>query len=628
MNKKITMRKAFTFLIAFLLLNPLFAHAYSLSQQILESVDAKNGSWMIFSYDKDMNPFSFEPNKYEVQEDGSLVVPYLYKTRWSWGKAPVRWIRFSCVDNDIYDLGAYKDGKFETNILSSGVDAGFSLKTFYCPIETDKGKKILSIATQKTADGKSFQLLGFFPDELVISKDEHNVEFPSYLYGFKDYKIVSTISKFYQVDCVKKTIQDSHSYKPIDTTREDGLEFRSAVNTVCQADSILKMTGFTYDRKQGSINKKVFDEEQSKIAKIESLVPKKEFVDAVSESEKKADTASQTSTTRSEGGYESKANIKSTYALGLSVEERDNVIKVVELSPRYKTTLHVNDVLLNGRSGLYKIKLNSVEDFDKYISSQKKNDVIQFAVLRDGEEIVGSVKVQPLEQTASKPSSQTLSVENKIPSPIAKIENNVNLDMSFEKKTCADLGFKPKSQAFGNCVLKLHNKPKEKLEEQSNVIANTEIIPKGDGSNDDGICQKYGFKVGDESYKKCRLELKIAQDRADDQLRQYELQKQAYDEQVRQYQQQNRIREAAIEEQRLAKERQDNINLLTFGLGIATGRTFYEAAPALSGQPMRQREYPQIIPPPQPTFDNFQLVTPYGRSNCSYNSMSRQMNCR
>ena len=628
MNKKMTMKKVFTFLIAFLLLKPLFADAYSLSQQLLESVDAKNGSWMTFSYDKDMNPFSFEPNKYEVQEDGSLVVPYLYKTRWSWGKAPVRWIRFSCSDNDIYDLGTYKDGNFETNILSSGVDAGFSLKTFYCPIETDKGKKILSIGTQKTADGKSFQLVGFFPDELVISKDEHNVEFPSYLFGYKDYKIVSTISKFYQVDCVKKTIQDSHSYKPIDTTHEDGLEFRSAVNTVCQADNILKMIGFAYDKKQGSINKKTFDEEQTKTAKAESFITKREFVAVPSEIEKKADTPSQTLITPNSGINDDKNKVKSTYALGLSVEEKEGSIKVVEISPRYKTTVQINDVLLNGRTGLYKIKLNSVEDFDKYISSQKKNDVIQFAVLRNGEEIVCSVKVQPLEQLLSKPSPQPLSTENRTSVPIAKIENSENLDISSEKKTCAELGFKPKSKAFSNCVVKLHNKPKEKLDDQSNLIAITEITPKGDGTNDDGICQKYGFKVGDESYKKCRLELKIAQDRADDQLRQYELQKQAYEEQIRQYQQQNRIREAAIEEQRLAKERQDNINLLTFGLGIATGRTFYEAAPALSGQPMHQREYPQIIPPPQPTFDSFQLVTPYGRSNCSYNSMTRQMNCR
>jgi hypothetical protein len=46
-----------------------------------------------------------------------------------------------------------------------------------------------------------------------------------------------------------------------------------------------------------------------------------------------------------------------------------------------------------------------------------------------------------------------------------------------------------------------------------------------DGSNNDNICQQYGFKVGEDSYKKCRLDLDVAQRQAEAEMLQFEQQK-------------------------------------------------------------------------------------------------------
>jgi hypothetical protein len=191
---------------------------------------------------------------------------------------------------------------------------------------------------------------------------------------------------------------------------------------------------------------------------------------------------------------------------------------------------------------------------------------------------------------------------------------------------CTELGFKKKTKKFSKCLSTLQSKNNIiKTTAKSNISSE---VQRGDGSPNDNTCQKYGFKVGDESYKQCLMDIKIAEERASEALRQYEMQKKSYEEQVRQYDEQMRLYEAAIEEQRAKKQREDNVKLLTFGLGLASGRTLREAAPALDGQPMLLRERPQFIQPPQPNFQNFQLRTPYGTSNCNFNAMMNRMDCR
>lgn len=189
--------------------------------------------------------------------------------------------------------------------------------------------------------------------------------------------------------------------------------------------------------------------------------------------------------------------------------------------------------------------------------------------------------------------------------------------------TCKEIGFKPKTPDYGDCVLELRsrelkktNKPRvQKSSSEESFNTNQSIsrrpVEVGDGSNNDSICQKYGFKVGDESYKRCRLDLDVAQRQAEAELAQYEQQKRQYEEQKRQY-------EAQIQAEHDRKETEAGMNLLMYGLGLASGRTHSEAAPALYGLPMSPR---------QPTFQNYTITTPRGITNCVYQPRMNLMNC-
>lgn len=189
--------------------------------------------------------------------------------------------------------------------------------------------------------------------------------------------------------------------------------------------------------------------------------------------------------------------------------------------------------------------------------------------------------------------------------------------------TCKEIGFKPKTPDYGDCVLELRSRELKKINKpkiqkantdqssQANQIASPKTREVGDGSNNDNICQKYGFKVGDEGYKRCRLDLDVAQRQAEADMAQFEQQKRQYEEQKRQY-------EAAIAAEESRKEVQAWSNVLMYGLGLAGGRTHSEAAPALYGLPM----YPR-----QPTFQNYTITSPRGITNCVYQPRMNLMNC-
>jgi len=194
---------------------------------------------------------------------------------------------------------------------------------------------------------------------------------------------------------------------------------------------------------------------------------------------------------------------------------------------------------------------------------------------------------------------------------------------------CKEIGFKPKTPDYGDCVLELRSrdlkKTKLKVQKVNKVVPehdlpefitdNQEPLIKsaetGDGSNNDKICQQYGFKVGEENYKRCRLDLDIAQRQAEADLAQYEQQKRHYEEQKALYEKQ-------LADAKSRELTQGIFNMLNYGLGRYGGKTHDEAAPALYGLPMY---------PTQPTFQNYTITTPRGISNCVYNTRMNLMNC-
>ena len=118
--------------------------------------------------------------------------------------------------------------------------------------------------------------------------------------------------------------------------------------------------------------------------------------------------------------------------------------------------------------------------------------------------------------------------------------NSLNLD--GYKKTCEDIGYKPKTDKFADCVLELHNR-------DQNITSNSK-------SNTAAQNDPQLDKLLEQSKRQFEL-----------QQQQYFVQKQLYDEQVRQ------------------QKLQQSLNLMKFGLGLSTGQYNYDNGYGLLAPP-------------------------------------------
>ena len=93
--------------------------------------------------------------------------------------------------------------------------------------------------------------------------------------------------------------------------------------------------------------------------------------------------------------------------------------------------------------------------------------------------------------------------------------------LAEHEATCAELGFKKKTQAYGECVLELDQREKagraqavKQVQQQTQIQAQQQTKihaqQKGDGTNEHQICVKFGFVVGTAPYSDCRLKIDIA----------------------------------------------------------------------------------------------------------------------
>jgi hypothetical protein len=87
------------------------------------------------------------------------------------------------------------------------------------------------------------------------------------------------------------------------------------------------------------------------------------------------------------------------------------------------------------------------------------------------------------------------------------------VDLSTYENQCAEIGFKRKTPAFGECVLELHSRG-----------SNTQksLNSSGDGTPDHATCARYGFQAGTVEYSQCRMQIDTARNQAQQQQRQYE----------------------------------------------------------------------------------------------------------
>lgn len=241
-----------------------------------------------------------------------------------------------------------------------------------------------------------------------------------------------------------------------------------------------------------------------------------------------------------------------------------------------------------------------------------------------------------------------------------------------EEATCKDIGFRPKTVAYADCVMELLKRQDGNTHDASarssqvnaagsidqscgnfGTVAYADCmseLPSRRASSKqvsrvstnraqpsaprpepaaltphEQTCASYGFKRTTTAFSNCLLELDRAKAQA-----QYA--QQAYQMQVQQYQQQVAAYNAQQEAIRKERERQKWAAIGRLGAGMAnsTSPSFLgalnEGLAAANGIPIAR---PAPLAPEPPTFQNYTIRLPSGNQvYCNYNSLSGYMNCR
>jgi len=178
------------------------------------------------------------------------------------------------------------------------------------------------------------------------------------------------------------------------------------------------------------------------------------------------------------------------------------------------------------------------------------------------------------------------------------------IDTSAEEKTCAEIGFKPKTEKFASCVIELY--------ERSKNISNPAQTNASDP--DDAACQKYGFKRGTTPYAECRQQIDLARTSFQQRLEEHNAQLARYEEEKKRY-------EKAVEDER---RRRMSAAMMVYGLGLASGMRPDEASARALGiqPPQRPRIHPELE-----TYQH-RITLPNGNvMNCRQNGTNPNIFC-
>lgn len=169
------------------------------------------------------------------------------------------------------------------------------------------------------------------------------------------------------------------------------------------------------------------------------------------------------------------------------------------------------------------------------------------------------------------------------------------VDLEPFKATCEDIGFTPKTEKFGECVLKL--RIKNAADQRINASTKT---------NTDNI---------EELKRQHQL---IAQQQFEAIQRQNDILQKQYNHQIAMYNQQ-------IKAQQAERERKKNIYLMQLGGYMLQGRSFGDASRMASGLPpvYNTPQAPRLRP-----IQDYRITLPNGGSyTCRYDANVRRANC-
>ena len=183
-------------------------------------------------------------------------------------------------------------------------------------------------------------------------------------------------------------------------------------------------------------------------------------------------------------------------------------------------------------------------------------------------------------------------------------------NMDEYKNDCEQIGFKPKTEDFGSCVLKLRKK---------NILKNQVTEPANQNvqvGNNEKANQEAVQKANQEAVQKAQAEANahfaaIQRQNADAQRR-YEAELSSYRSEL-----------AEAEKARAsARKKERGIKMIELGLGIASGK--YEGR----GNSYNALNIRMPSPPPLNPYSRYRMTFPDGSyMDCDYNSRTSNANC-
>lgn len=174
-------------------------------------------------------------------------------------------------------------------------------------------------------------------------------------------------------------------------------------------------------------------------------------------------------------------------------------------------------------------------------------------------------------------------------------------DTAMEEVTCKDIGFKPRTEAFGRCVLELISRsnstaqPNSKTERRQAQRPASEQ-PASSLSPDEQTCTRYGFKPRTQPFAQCLMQIDQAKRDAQIAQQQYEMQLAQYQQQMAAYQ----VQQDAIKKEK-DRRKWEMLGRLGAGMANSTSPSFLgalnEGLAAANGVPIAQPVAPSVPRP-------------------------------
>ena len=241
------MKRLFLIILVFTFTSP---RANPLSERVINS-SLDGVGWTVFNAGDNFKTFlRGKFNNYERSSDGTIYFP-IYSVDIASGKQKtnIEWMRINCSEDFVTNLGLYENGKFanENNLkfwqTSDPNSVYYPARLFYCPVDSDNGKKTLTFLTGVDVANKTGDLKTWIPEEVEMD-NANKITFNYYDSKFIQQKTILGYKHKFILNCSSNEVESVSDKKTYNTNERNGGHLRFLVDTACRKNDILEYSKF------------------------------------------------------------------------------------------------------------------------------------------------------------------------------------------------------------------------------------------------------------------------------------------------------------------------------------------------------------------------------------------------